>query len=476
MSFESLDLFDSILAWHRQHGPATIPCQKLDYPEDVINTFKQAYDWKSVDLPVRFVDAGQDIPDNDQYIRISANSLALVSGCLAGFGTDDLVKIARGHGMWVKDLIETFASSEQIHRVHPTSEMTGDEVFRRCFAAFAVISPEDILDVYTKLRYEDHYYMLAITTPNVPKVWPKTLINEYVKAHEGKEVLEEDEISCENHSFIRGLLNDQQLPWDESGPRYDWLLDRSGMLLPHVFKKSIASFTLWEDLVHQASENPGSTLDRVMDYCIGNPPLSLRPGIYNGLRSMVWLASSNIDDGSKLFSFLEEKLSGTWLESVLTSKILKLHLLSSDSQSGELLRDNKLSQSIFQEIMAITPGEMGFAQFHAISGKEHGLPPQSFDEDFAREAFICHLLTGLQCFMADVRLSEDSMCMVNTATLHCKEVIGLLAAVHEFDYAQFKELNSAGLRVLVDAGLDMRRLPRMNARDRGRLLEDELGM
>lgn len=476
MSFESLDLFDSILAWHRQHGPATIPCKGLDYHQDVISNFTQAYDWKSVELPIRFVDYGYVIPDDDQHIAISANALPLISGCLSGFSTDDLVKIARGHGVWVKDFIESFSSNERVHRVHATSEMTGDEVFRRCFAALAVTSPEEIRDIYAKLTHNDHYYMWAITTPDAPKLWPKTIIGEYLMAHEGKEVAGEDEISCENHSFIRSLDNDQQLPWDEAGPRYDWLLDRSGMLLPQVFKKSIANFSLWEDLVHQASENPGSTLHRVMDYCIDNPPHSLRPCIFNGLRSMGTLISGNMLNGGQLWAFLEENLPGTWLEPVLDSKVLKLNLNHQNSTSQEWRRDQKITQSIFLEIMDIPPTEMGFAQFHSISTREHVLTPQSFDDDFVREPFICHLLTGLQCFIADVRLSEDTACMVNTVTQHCREAIGLLAVGHEFDYTQFKDLHSEGLKVLVDAGLDRRRLPRMNARDRGRLLEDELGM
>jgi hypothetical protein len=476
MSSEGLDLLNSLLDWHRQHGAATIPCQGMDYPDDIINAFKRAYDGKSVDLAIRFVDTGNDIPKPDHYVGIAANALPLISGCLSGFSTEQLVNIARGHGIWVKDFLETFSTNEQILRVHETSEMTGDEVFRRCFAALAVTSPEEIRDVYDKLMYNDHYYMLAITTPDAPRLWPKTIMTQYLKAHEGKDVPEGEVISGENHSFIRSLHSDQQLPWDDNGPRYDWLLDRSGMLLPAVFKKSIANFSLWEELVYYASEDQDSPLSHVMTYCIEEPPQSLRPGIFNGLRSMISLASGNISHGNRLFAFLEEKLAGTWLEPLLDSKILKLNLLGENSAQHAWRGDQALIQSLFSEIKELAPSEMGFAHFHVLSVQEKPLVTQHFDEGFGRESFICHLLTGLQCFISDARFSEETLSMVGIATHNCREAIKLLGVNHEFDYTQFRGLSSPGLRILIDAGLDIRRLPKMNPRDRGRLLEDELGM
>jgi hypothetical protein len=58
----------------------------------------------------------------------------------------------------------------------------------------------------------------------------------------------------------------------------------------------------------------------------------------------------------------------------------------------------------------------------------------------------------------------------------CNYVIDTLAKRFEFDYMAFSGLNSNSVRVLAEAGLDKRRLPRMNVRDRGHLVSQELGL
>jgi hypothetical protein len=58
----------------------------------------------------------------------------------------------------------------------------------------------------------------------------------------------------------------------------------------------------------------------------------------------------------------------------------------------------------------------------------------------------------------------------------CKAVMQRLAKSSHINYSAFKNLRSDQVAVLVEAGLDIRKLPNMNNRDRGRALDIEMGL
>jgi hypothetical protein len=256
---------NAILEWHRDNGPKTIECRKLEYPDDPIKSFEIAYSIEDVKLPVRMI-AGHVLS-----LSLHANTLPLISGCLSGFGAFDLARLAAGHGIWFDKFIESFAQSGDIQQIHESSPMTGSELFRRCFEALQMAIPEQIRDHYDKLSKYDTFYMMAVCTSSSPQHWPKTFISKYARENEGAGKASGVELNTGVHNFIEEIKHDLHIPMDASGPRYDWFLDRSGMLLPSVTRKSLGCFSLWEDLVFKAS-NASDTIHKILDYCINTPP------------------------------------------------------------------------------------------------------------------------------------------------------------------------------------------------------------
>jgi hypothetical protein len=475
---ENQTMLNTLLNWHRKHGPKAIPRQDMGYPDDVIDAFESSYSNEQAKVPVTLMAGAPGVmPDSSPYLRIDANALPLISGCLAGFDTLDLARIAASHGIDVEGFITSFGCTKPIQRLHPTSPMTGSEVFRHCFQALEMAYPEQIREIYNTLPGTDAFYMLAITTATSPQLWPKSRLTEYAKTNDGNPTAPAVSLSVEVHNFLGALKSEHQLPWDAAGPRYDWFLDRSGMLLPAVTNKSLGYFTLWEEMVYRASQPGDTPIHRLMDYCVDNPPESLRPGILNGFRSLSMQVPENANGSAPLLDFVNKKLKGSWLEPILTSDILKLNLLGLTRLSYDWKNRESLLQSVCNEILDTPTHNLGFAQFVALylTRAIHG--KHLLDQDFNRERFLVHLLDGMQCFIGSARSMSDGTEHIHKAVIKdCRGAIQQLSIDHQFDYAQFEGMPSSGIRLLIDEGLDKRRLPRMSNADRGRLLEDELGL
>jgi hypothetical protein len=449
----------------------------MDYPEDMIKQFERAYSSVQVHVPVRYAETTfqPDVMNSHLYIR--ANTIPLLSGCLAGFNKDMLSTIAQGHGICAQAFILTFSAALDIQRLDDTNRMSGREVFRRCFEGLELAAHDQIRAIYDKPKISTPFYMMAITTAASPKLWPKTILSEYIKASEANLTTSAAPFSVEVHNFLGALKNEHQLPWDAAGPRYDWFLDRSGMLLPAVTNKSLGYFMLWEQLVYQSSQPGDTPIHRLMDYCVDNPPESLRPGILNGFRSLSMQAAENMSGGTQILNFLTTRLKGSWLEPILKSDILKLNLLGLTRVSYEWEDKEALSQSVFNEILATPTPSIGFAQFIAIFLPRAVHGQHRLDPDFNRERFLVHLLNGMQCFIgAGKSMSDGTRDIQEDVINNCRRAIQQLSTNHQFDYNQFLGLQSSGIRLLIEEGFDRRLLPKMVSADRGRLLEDEIGL
>jgi hypothetical protein len=467
----------------------------MDYPKDLIKQFEKTYSSVRIQIPVKHIQTPSRPEDMDFHFSIRANTSPLISGCLAGFSKGELSTIAQGHGVCPKDFIWTFeTTAEIILSMDGTSSLSGDEVFRRCFEGLELACPDQIRAMHDEPKASTPFYMMAITTAASPKLWPKTIISEYNAANnavnEDSSVANHLKFHRSRRSIFSAINNENHLPRDESGPRYDWFLDRVGMLLPAVTNKSLGYFSFWEDLVILASK-PGDThVHRLMDYCVDNPPLSLRPGILNGLRSMS-MRSTEDTDGMALLLFLKNKLTGTWLEPILQNDIFKMNLLAHvDPYSrnskiahypdviGSLGVDQEhLAERVFAEILEMPPENISLAYFDAIGQSRAIKGDQVISQGFDREAFLSHLLKGAKCFLGYNRVkSKDLKEIRDIINYRCRQAFAMLSQDHQLDYGKFQDLHSEGIRFLVEQGFDRRRLPRMAPRDRGILLEDELGM
>jgi hypothetical protein len=210
------------------------------------------------------------------------------------------------------------------------------------------------------------------------------------------------------------------------------------------------------------------------------------------MASMALMSIRGVDDGIGLYKFLREIVDDTWLERLIDSPMLLINMvaeegnidLSNNPKSEELIREfpalinpETLLDRCLKEIMATAPEELGSSHFRIYLLEELNPPKQVLSPDLQPEQVIKHMLKGLESFSIDEKLewlrTDDTR---DSAVSGCNYVIKTLAGLCELDYTAFKGLGSSSVRVLVEAGLDKRKLPRMNGRDKGHLISEELGL
>ena len=489
---KDFSLLNDIYDWHRHHGPKAIPAPGMDYPDDVLKRFEKAYSSEHIYVPMGYSYDLDGAWEKNESIFIEANAVALVSAAMNGFNRKDMALIAQSHGVSASDLITTFDDVlvNFDRGYHPG--IFSATVARECFSALEMVSHDSILDFYDTQEEDVNSLLMLMTAAKSAKLWPKTILTTYARANKGKSEEPERELSTIFHNFTDKIQDESQLPHDQNGPRLDWFLDRSGMLLPAVTTKSLGYFNLWEDLVFAVSQKKcPPVLRKIMEYCLDNPPLALRPGIEHGLRGMTVASSENITDGLGIHVYLQNNLKGTWLEPLVHSDVLKLNLLGSDDkidvlarldanykQNGPLWEDqDHLVERVFMEILSTPAERIGVAHFDAVGYLDRVIGPQDYSPELPREKVLSHLLQGLDHLLSKEILSTEEIDEVREfAVKNCKNAVRLLGADYEFDYQAFRTVPSAGVRVLSEAGLDLKKLPKMTNRDRGRVLENDLGM
>lgn len=348
---DDLGLLKEIYDWHKRHGPRPIPRAELNSLENVHVPFAKAYSNEHIYAPMGYeYDVDRLISENGEMLFIEANALALVSAAMNGFSRKDMAQIAQDHRVSASDFITSFDDLNAVMGRGYQNGIRTTEVLRKCVNALEMVAHNQIRDFYDHQQEGENSLTMVMTAAKSARLWPKRILTEYARANNGLTLDPERELSTVLHNFTDKLVEASQLPHDEKGPRIDWFLDRSGMLLPAVTTKALGYFNLWEDLAFAVSQrNCKPVLEQIMEYCIDNPPLALRPGIEHGLRSMTVASSENISDGLSIHVYLRNKLKDSWLAPVLDSDVLKLNLLGGDDKAdviakleGNYDKDNSL--------------------------------------------------------------------------------------------------------------------------------------
>jgi hypothetical protein len=294
-----------------------------------------------------------------------------------------------------------------------------------------------------------------------------------------------DEFFNINYTFI----SNDYLPKDAEGlPDYEAFLERSGMLLPEVIRKKLGQVGLWEQMLTvalynaQSQGNDPQGMAGLLDYCIHKAPEHLQPAIFRALSNLALVNAEGVVDGKGIYNFLRDKAGDTWLEPLFENPLLLINLVAEDGpvQYGNfavLDRPESLLDRCFKEIMATPSDQLGFTHFGIFLLNAMDPPEQVLSPDLKPESVIRHMLQGLDGYSLPASTQEFRSEHMNDAALQgCKYVIKTLMARYELDYRALKGISSLGVRVLVEAGLDKRQLPRMNNHDKSRLLSEELGL
>ena len=484
------ELYKKLGDWFHNNTSPLIPQAGMDYPQALIDEFKLFF---SPIVTIRLKGFSlEGMPDKSLSFHPPCHlvNLPLIVGLHSGLSQDKLIQIASHHPIDVFPLIDTLDnimgttySMEDIFE----QEIPLSKIYSDCITVIAKVYPDEFT---TRLSFfkERSDVNAASLLSNNPVHWPVTRLKSMMKAYEKGNLPPGQYFNDEFFNINATFLTDDYLPKDASGPRFDAVLERSGMLMDEVARKKLGAVGLWEQMLavakfdkeNNVSDNQG--MSGLLNYCIHSAQVHMRPAIFRGLSSMTLVNAEAVNDGVGMYNFLMEKVTDTWLEPLLDNPLLLINLVAEDraiQYGGYSVLDNPetLLDRCLKEIMATPPNQLGASHFRIFLLDKMSPPEQVLPADIKPERIIRHMLLGLESFAVPESVEDLRDKETNEFPFKgCNYVIKTLARHHEFDYQVFKGLGSRSIRVLVEAGLDKRKLPRMNNRDKGHLISEELGL
>lgn len=482
--------------WFKPYPEALIPKEGMACSQDQIEAHRKFFDPEStIDMGCFNLEGEVNEALSEtiyEEIPCRHTDLPLIVAIQAGVRGKQLVEIAKHHGTNVSTLVETLEA--MVLNEYTMNDASGvdlpmSEVYLECVKAVSEAFPEQYSKELRDGKHHDNLYLASLHTEN-PEFWPVSRITLYMKNIEQGLVNETPEDVVSECNFNASITTDEFLPKDSTGIRYDLFLERSGMLLPEVATKKAGDFMLWEDMLDVAKKGESDGVANLFTYCIHDAPEHLRPAIFKGLSGLSLQTSPY--DGFWIYNFFKGSVAGTWLEPIYKNPHFILGVLGHDHldtlytaffqtdgfpREPDYAEASGILQICLDALMSVPPDEMGASHFQTWLIGRMDIPTQIFSSDFKPEPVLVHLLKGFESFslpeeggpVRDIRLDE-------AATRTCIYVAKVLAKRFELDYQAFSGLSSKCVRLLAEAGLDKRRLPRMSSRDRGHVVSQELGL
>jgi hypothetical protein len=465
--------------WYKDHGETLMPTT----PE-----FSTLY--SDAELEINLGSQGAGYPMD---MDLPGKGVALLSACIAGLSPAFLEKVAKHHGAAdsLYLLVEGFGECNFKDSLASGEKVNAYEVLKPCLAAIESVDENAFSRAYNLADHLDSTVTLAMTHANSPRQWPSAHLERHQKAFDGAQNPIDKPLIAAIHDSLN-LNRVRGMPSDQSGFRCDWLLERTGMLLPGVIRKNLGRFTLWEEFFGiVANYYDAKEIQRLFEDCV-NAPLAIRPAIYNGFQSMMAEGPKVVLNSPTVREAIQRNFTNTWLAPLQDSIVLQINMIGTRfTKAAETIKNShhypavfrqpeKIITHLYDEIGQVSPNEIGLAQFAALSFPQRQdlrIPKQFIDPAIDREGFITHLLEALDSFRGDpTQHTKEQRAIQDNATEGVTSVINTLAPLGAFDYSRFKDISSSSARFLAMAGLDTKRLPAMNRRDKGQLLEESLGL
>lgn len=491
------EFYKQLADWFLGQSEHLIPKEGMTYSTSEIEAYSCFF---NPDAQVSFFGFNLDGSINDGAGMLTGIHCDLVNAPLLAamqcrLPHDKLVDIARHHQIDVVSLVETLDA--MLDDFSPLYDKNGRgmelyKFYRNCIRVACEAHPDGLSDA---LRSHASILLnLCALQSEDPQHWPATRLANHMKSMEkGLADLTSLDEKCYRltawsncHDFI---------PLSENGPQYKAFLERSGMLLPGVIGKKIGGLTLWEDFLEASSRL--DPISKLLDYCIHQPAERLKAPIASGLKSLTLESDDFYENGVQPYFTLCHKTKGTWLASLTDDPKLLINMISNEPYedayvSWQILKEpSKKTLEEFvrlikspgtldhwlKEIMAVEPHDLGLSHFKIFLLEHMDLSDQVITLPFTPEQIITHMMTGLESFARPDAVKTEGKTMVDEQAYRgCVYLAKELASRYELDYTALKVTGSLGIRALAEAGLDKRRLPRMNYRDKGILVSAELGL
>jgi hypothetical protein len=501
MSYADAATYKTLGDWFSAPQPGLIPKEGMGFNDQETYLYRQFFSPHAGLSLSGFRLDGSRSEDNSAEILCDCVNLPLIVAFQSGITGQGLVDIARHHEVNTQSLLymlDSMVITDYVFYDRGGESVSLSKLCIECIKAVSIAFPEALSTALREMLYPAAHLNLASIHSENPDHWPATRLADHMKAIEAeKGAVRLSSSYYAMNDMIRDFVFDGYMLTDSTGPRYDLYLERSGMLLPEVITKKVHPLSLWEDMVKNAKGDSGKGLSGLFNYCINSAHPNVRPAIAKALQCMTSTTANFFKANYWQYMFLTKKLHGTWLETHVQTPRLLINLVSDDNfeivleklreqgieyvdhadDFADLVKAPDTLNQWLEDIMATEPQELSLSHFNIFRLENYEMPEQTFSNRWRPEEVIRHMLEGMELFVAkNVEEIPGKRKIDGQAFDGCVYVTKTLASRHELDYKAFSGASSLSIRVLAEAGLDKRRLPRMNYKDKGILVSAELGL
>ena len=410
---------------------------------------------------------------------VSLSTVPVLAAISLGFSSSELLKIIQHHGMTTAEFFnlslkksgsgvlteENMAlSSWAVH----TKVMTALSLDPQLTSDAIREIKENKVGTFTDLQEID----IARLLTSAESLWPLTDVNAYVLAKRSGALTERSPIPLIQDlntvafcgpEFSR--LSDDQIFMilERSGHLSTDLSPDNGFLDP-------SSTGFFKNLFRQAAREKNINIDRILKALNGVD----NPERLAALNSRLIQSLSDFDckswEGEDTYKAMELTLDKTRYAAVFSSPLVCINLDLTPNTPGTVPEKVSLL-ALVDHLQDIDPSQFGQRHFKAINKAIKGLNtcPSGID----LHDLLTLTLRGLDAY-TNVHGKVGSL--VIEATSNADNLIRFVTRNTNIDYQRLQTLPSGSKALLVSHGLDIKKLPGINRRDKGHLLSDQLGL
>ena len=477
---ETVELIKLVESWYEEHGTRPIPEESDSEWDQLSDKQKSLFPILHEATYLKFCYGSED-----EVTDVPGRMIPFFVGVKLGFSESSLQKILDNHDVQ-NDCIESIEYDGTKDRFVVLITSDGEEVTDTDFnikllSAFSKLKPEQL----NTFDSASSIHALGLMHTDIKRMWPSSSIDASSARSsislQGTVDLPEDDFAF----VISRIEKKSQFP---NNSMTDFL-KRSGMLTKGVRTKDTVAYSMWEELLSMCT-NGSKVHQDLLDFCLSHPNPEIKSKSAQAILSLNEDSLMFLPDVDKLIRYLEPKLYGSGLSSILSSPTLLLNLVRTDEADvmmadvsnipqyrGLFAQPDLVLEKLAKEAMSTPPGEYGLSQFTALTKLGmFGLPAQR-TEGFSPEALVNHVLDGLASYCTQKTVAGQSQkpSLDNDARRGFRNLLTMLALNHDLDCSTFVGRSYAEKRLLIDVGLDIQKLG-FTVEETGKVFGEDLGL
>jgi hypothetical protein len=414
-----------------------------------------------------------------QIDNVTLSTIPVLAAITLGYSAPELLKVIQNHGMTTSEFFSlTSKKDENCAQPRTATALSSWTIHTKIIDAIS-LDPQLTNDVIKEIKdnkvgsFTDLQEIdIARLLSNAESLWPITYINAYMSA-------KRDGVPEENNP-VPSIQDLNAVAY--CGPEFSRLsddqifmiLERSGHLSMDLSPDNgfidPSSTGFFKNLFRQAASDNTANIQRFLA-AINGVDDSER---LESLNSKLIQTLSDFDcknwEGEATYAAIKETLDKALYTDVFDNPLIRLNLdlppntLGTGSDKGSLL-------ALLEHLKGIEPTQYGQRHFKAIGKALNSLKacPKGVD----LHDLLTITLRGLDAYTNG---HERIPSLVTDSISHVANLIRFVTRNTKIDYERLQTLPSSSKALLVANGLDLKKLPGINRRDKGDLLCDQLGL